>query len=147
MHRQAPLRRGFFVYARSMESLTELRVRYAETDVMGIVHHATYPVWMELGRSDFLRNLGQSYADWEARGVRLVVNEIRVRFRAPARYDELVQVRTTLLETGRRRIIFGYRIERAGLLLAEGESVHLVAGSDNRARVLPDDLLALVQGR
>ena len=147
MHCQAPLRRGFFVYARSMESLTELRVRYAETDAMGIVHHATYPVWMELGRSDFLRNLGQSYADWEARGVRLVVNEIRVRFRAPARYDELVQVRTTLLETGRRRIIFGYRIERAGLLLAEGESVHLVAGSDNRARVLPDNLLALVQGR
>jgi acyl-CoA thioester hydrolase len=114
-----------------MESLTELRVRYAETDAMGIVHHATYPVWMELGRSDFLRELGQS----------------RVRFRSPARYDELVQVRTFLQETGRRRMVFGYRIEREGLLLAEGESVHLVAGSDNRARVLPDDLLALVQGR
>ena len=128
-----------------MESLTELRVRYAETDAMGIVHHATYPIWMELGRSDFLRELGQSYADWEARGVRLVVNEIRVRFRAPARYDELVQVRTFLQETGRRRIIFGYCIERDGILLAEGESVHLVAGSDNRAKVLPDDLLALVQ--
>ncbi len=128
-----------------MESLTELRVRYAETDAMGIVHHATYPVWMELGRSDFLRELGQSYADWEARGVRLVVNEIRVRFRAPAFYDELVQVRTTLQETGRRRLTFGYRIERSGVLLAEGESVHLVANSANRARVLPDDLLALVQ--
>jgi acyl-CoA thioester hydrolase len=129
-----------------MESLTELRVRYAETDAMGIVHHATYPVWMELGRSDFLRGLGQSYAEWEARGVRLVVNEIRVRFRQPARYDELVQVRTSLLETGRRRITFGYRIERDGTLLAEGESVHLVASSDNRARVLPEDLLALIQG-
>ena len=128
-----------------MESLTELRVRYAETDAMGIVHHATYPIWMELGRSDFLRKLGQSYAEWEARGVRLVVNEIRVRFRAPARYDELLQVRTFLQETGRRRIMFGYRIERDGILLAEGESIHLVAGSDNRARVLPDDLLALVQ--
>jgi acyl-CoA thioester hydrolase len=56
-------------------------------------------------------------------------------------------VRTSLLETGRRRITFGYRIERDGILLAEGESVHLVAGSDNRARVLPDDLLALVQER
>ncbi len=129
-----------------MESLTELRVRYAETDAMGIVHHATYPVWMELGRSAFLRELGQRYADWEARGVRLVVNEIRVRFRSPARYDELVQVRTALLEPGRRRVVFGYRIERNGTLLAEGESVHLVAGSDNRARVLPDDLLALIQG-
>jgi acyl-CoA thioester hydrolase len=129
-----------------MESLTELRVRYAETDAMGIVHHATYPVWMELGRSDFLRGLGQSYAEWEARGVRLVVNEIRVRFRSPARYDELVQVHTWLQETGRRRLVFAYRIERMGILLAEGESVHLVAGTDNRARVLPDDLLALVQG-
>ena len=129
-----------------MESLTELRVRYAETDAMGIVHPATYPVWMELGRSDFLRGLGQSYAEWDARGVRLVVNEIRVRFRSPARYDELVQVHTWLKETGRRRVVFAYRIERAGTLLAEGESVHLVAGTDNRARVLPDDLLALVQG-
>lgn len=128
-----------------MESLTELRVRYAETDAMGIVHHATYPVWMELGRSDFLRGQGQSYSEWEARGVRLVVNEIRLRFRAPARYDELVQVRTWLREAGRRRLVFAYRIEREGILLAEGESVHLVAGSDNRARVLPDDLLALVQ--
>ena len=129
-----------------MESLTELRVRYAETDAMGIVHHATYPVWMELGRSDFLRDLGQSYAEWEARGVRLVVNEIRVRFRAPARYDELVVVRTRLAEAGRRRIVFHYDVEREGTLLAEGESVHLVAGSDGRARVLPEDLLALVQG-
>jgi len=128
-----------------MESLTELRVRYAETDAMGIVHHATYPVWMELGRSDFLRELGQSYAEWEARGVRLVVNEIRVRFRAPARYDELVQVRTRIPEAGRRRLVFSYRIERAGVLLAEGESVHLVTSTDNRARVLPEDLLALVQ--
>ena len=81
----------------------------------------------------------------EARGVRLVVNEIRVRFRSPARYDELVQVHTWLKETGRRRLVFAYRIERAGTLLAEGESIHLVAGTDNRARVLPDDLLALVQ--
>ena len=130
-----------------MESLTELRVRYAETDAMGIVHHATYPVWMELGRSDYLRMLGQSYAEWEARGVRLVVNEIRVRFRAPAHYDELIQVRTRLAEAGRRRITFAYAIARAGVPLAEGESVHLVAGSDGRARVLPEDLLALIQGR
>ena len=129
-----------------MESTTELRVRYAETDAMGIVHHATYPVWMELGRSDYLRALGQSYAEWEARGIRLVVNEIRVRFRAPARYDELVEVRTRLAEAGRRRIVFHYDIHRDGSLLAEGESIHLVAGSDGRAKVLPEDLLALVQG-
>lgn len=129
-----------------MESTTELRVRYAETDAMGIVHHATYPVWMELGRSDFLRSLGQSYAEWEARGVRLVVNELRVRFRSPAFYDERIQVHTRLQEAGRRRLTFAYTIARDGVLLVEGETVHLVAGTDNRARVLPDDLLALVRG-
>lgn len=128
-----------------MESLTEIRVRYAETDAMGIVHHAVYPVWMELGRSDLLRALGESYAAWEAAGIRMTVGEIRVKFRAPARYDELVQVRTRLREGGRRRIVFGYAIERDGALLAEGESTHLVCGADGRARVLPEDRLALLR--
>lgn len=128
-----------------MEALTEIRVRYAETDAMGIVHHAVYPVWMELGRSDLLRRLGQSYAEWEAGGVRMTVGGIRVAYRAPARYDELVQVRTTLREAGRRKIVFGYRIERDGALLAEGESTHLVCGSDGRARVLPDAHLELIR--
>ncbi len=129
-----------------MEAVTEIRVRYAETDAMGIVHHAVYPVWMELGRSDLLRRLGQSYAQWEADGVRMTVGEIRVKYRAPSRYDELVQVRTCLREAGRRRIVFGYRIERDGTVLAEGESVHLVCGSDGRTRVLPDAHLALIRG-
>ncbi len=127
-----------------METRTEIRVRYAETDAMGIVHHAVYPVWMELGRSDLLRALGQSYAEWEAAGVRMTVSEIQVRYRAPARYDELLQVHTRVQEAGRRRIVFGYRIERGGALLAEGTSSHLVCGTDGRARVLPDPYLALV---
>lgn len=127
-----------------METRTEIRVRYAETDAMGIVHHAVYPVWMELGRSDLLRALGQSYAEWEAAGVRMTVAEIQVKYRAPARYDELLQVLTRVKEAGRRRIVFGYRIERGGTLLAEGTSSHLVCGTDGRARVLPDPYLALV---
>ena len=128
-----------------MESMTEIRVRYAETDAMGIVHHAVYPIWMELGRSDLLRQLGQSYAEWEAGGVRITVAEIRVKYRAPARYDENVLVRSWVHEVGRRRIVFGYTVERDGTLLATGESVHLICGSDGRARVLPDAYLALVQ--
>lgn len=127
-----------------METRTEIRVRYAETDAMGIVHHAVYPVWMELGRSDLLRALGQSYAEWEVAGVRMTVAEIQVKYRAPARYDELLQVLTRVKEAGRRRIVFGYRIERGGALLAEGTSSHLVCGTDGRARVLPDPYLALV---
>lgn len=128
-----------------MESLTEIRVRYAETDAMGIVHHSHFVVWMELGRSDLLRTLGQSYAEWEAQGVRLPVNGISLTYRSPARYDELIQVRTALKELGRRHLAFSYRIEREGLLLAEGESRHLVAGNDGRARVLPDTLMTLLQ--
>ncbi|HXC16689.1 MAG TPA: thioesterase family protein [Holophagaceae bacterium] len=129
-----------------MESLTDIRVRYAETDAMGIVHHSHFVVWMELGRSDLLRRLGQSYAEWEAQGVRLPVNGISLTYRSPARYDELVQVRTSLKEVSRRHVVFSYRIERDGLLLAEGESRHLVAGADGRATVLPDALMAMLKG-
>lgn len=124
-----------------MESVTPIRVRYAETDAMGIVHHAVYPVWMELGRSDLLRKMGQSYAEWEQRGVMMSVAELRVTYRAPARYDELVEVRTQLKEAGRRKVVFGYEVWREGIRLAEGESVHVVTGPDGRARVMPDDLL------
>ncbi|MBS1766119.1 MAG: acyl-CoA thioesterase [Acidobacteria bacterium] len=128
-----------------MESLTEIRVRYAETDAMGIVHHSHYIVWMELGRSDFLRNLGKSYAAWEAEGIRLPVNGLSLTYRSPARYDELVQVRTRLTDLSRRHVAFAYRIERDGLLLAEGESRHLVAGSEGRAAVLPEAMLACLR--
>ena len=127
-----------------MESITSIRVRYAETDAMGIVHHAVYPIWMELGRSDLLRDLGHSYAEWEKRGVMMSVAELHVKYRAPARYDELVEVRTQLKEAGRRRVIFAYAIRREGTRLADGESVHVVTGPDGRARVMPDDLLQLI---
>lgn len=108
---------------------------------MGIVHHAVYPVWMELGRSDLLRELGQSYRSWEERGVMMSVAELRVTYRAPARYDELVEVCTRLKAAGRRKVVFAYEIRRAGIRLAEGESVHVVTGPDGRARVMPEDLL------
>jgi len=127
-----------------MESATSIRVRYAETDAMGIVHHAVYPVWMELGRSDLLRQLGQSYAEWEKRGVMMSVAELRVRYRAPARYDELVEVRTRLKEAGRRKVVFAYQVGRRETRLAEGESIHLVTGPDGRARVMPEELLRLI---
>ncbi len=127
-----------------MESITAIRVRYAETDAMGIVHHAVYPVWMELGRSDFLRELGQSYTEWEKRGVMMSVAELRVKYRAPARYDELVEVRTRIKEAGRRKVTFAYAILREGTRLAEGESTHIVTGRDGRACVMPDDLLQLI---
>ena len=83
----------------TMTTTTTIRVRYAETDAMGIVHHAVYPVWMELGRSDLLRDMGQEYSQWEAQGVLMAVGELRVKYRLPARYDELVTVRTTFADS------------------------------------------------
>jgi acyl-CoA thioester hydrolase len=124
---------------------TVIRVRYAETDAMGIVHHSVYPVWMELGRSDLLRQLGQGYSEWEAQGVMMGVSQLHLTYRAPARYDELVVVRSWVKEGGRRKVVFGYEISRDGVRLVEGESVHLVMGPDGRARTLPDAMLALVR--
>ena len=128
----------------AITSETIIRVRYAETDAMGIVHHAVYPVWMELGRSDLLRQLGQGYAEWEAQGVMMAVSELKLTYRAPARYDELVTVRTRVKHGGRRKVVFAYDISRDGVRLVEAESAHLVMGPDGRNRTLPDGMLALV---
>lgn len=125
--------------------VTPIRVRYAETDQMQIVHHVNYGVWLEMGRTDLLRVQGQTYAEWEARGIRIVVGELRMKYRKPAMYDDMVEVKTTVREVTGRKIIFAYRVERAGELLTEGESTHLVMGTDGRSRLLPDDVRAFLE--
>jgi acyl-CoA thioester hydrolase len=130
-----------------MESRTEVRVRYAETDAMGIVHHAAYPVWLELGRSDYLRENGQSYSEWEARGVFMPLGELHVRYRQPARYDELVEVFTTIQEASRRKITFAYRVMRGETRLLEATTVHVVTGTSGRSQPLPDDLWELISSQ
>lgn len=126
------------------ESISRIRVRYAETDAMGIVHHAVYPIWMELGRSDFLRELGTPYPEWEAAGVMMSVSELHLKYRAPARYDEEVHVHTRLKSIHRRQVVFEYVITRDGKRLVEGQSVHLATGPDGRARTIPEELLNLL---
>ena len=91
----------------------EFRVRYAETDQMGVVYHANYMIWCEVGRTDFIRARGMSYADMERAGVGLAVSEMSARFHAAARYDELIRVRTTLAEVRSRGITFDYLITRS----------------------------------
>ncbi len=91
----------------------EFRVRYAETDQMGVVYHANYMIWCEVGRTDFIRARGMSYADMERAGVGLAVSEMSARFHGAARYDELIRVRTTLAEVRSRGITFDYLITRA----------------------------------
>lgn len=90
----------------------EFRARYAETDQMGIVYHANYLPWCEIGRTELIRRLWRSYADLEAEGVLLAVTEVNLRYHASARYDDLVRVVTTLGVVRSRGVSFDYEIQR-----------------------------------
>ncbi len=92
------------------EHISEVRVRYAETDQMGVVYHANYLVWCEIGRTDFIRALGRSYADIERDGVTLAVSDAALRFLGSARYDDRVLVHTRLEELRSRGMKFAYRL-------------------------------------
>jgi len=123
---------------------TKLRVRYAETDQMGVVYHSNYIIWFEVGRVELLRQLGFTYRDMEKQdGTRLAVAEVRCRFKEPARYDDLIGVRTWLLNVRESLVHFGYEIVRDedGTLLAEGETVHLVLDADFKRSPLPGKYL------
>lgn len=98
----------------------EIRVRFCETDLMGIVHHASYLVYFEAGRVEWLRRRGVTYADWASRGVHLPVVEANVSYKAPARFDDLLLVETTLADLRTVSMKFTYRIHRGDTLLAEG---------------------------
>jgi acyl-CoA thioester hydrolase len=124
---------------------TRLRVRYAETDQMGVVYHSNYIIWFEVGRVEMFRQLGFTYSEMEQReGMRLAVVEVRCRYKNSARYDDLICVRTQLLKVRDSLVRFGYEIVRDsdGLLLAEGETVHLVLGEDLKRAPLPEKYLA-----
>jgi len=95
-----------------MASITEVRVRYAETDQMGVAYHANYLVWCEVGRTDFIRELGITYAEMERRGVLLAVSEARLRFHASARYDDVVRIETRLVGVRSRMVTFAYELSR-----------------------------------
>ena len=101
-----------------------LRVNYSETDQMGVVYHANYLIWFDRARTELMRETGLTYRELEQQGVYLAVSEVKVRYRAPARYDELVAIRCWVRELASRRVTFGYAVERAGSgeLLATGET-------------------------
>lgn len=101
-------------------SETLVRVNYSETDQMGVAYHARYLVWLDVARCEHLRHTGLSYRDLEASGLRLVVGEAAIRYRRPARYDDLLRVRCWVRDVASRRVVFGYAVENAetGLLLA-----------------------------
>ncbi len=120
---------------------TLLRVRYSETDKMGVVYHANYLIWFEIGRTEFCRARGFSYRDMEENdNAFLVVAESYCRYKAPARYDDQILVRTHITELRRRSLRFGYEIVRAtdGQIIAEGETGHVVTDVNGRVRSFPE---------
>ncbi len=120
---------------------SEIRVRYAETDQMGIVHNANYLVWFEVGRSDFCRARGFSYKEMEAEdNALMVVAESYCRYKSPAYYEDILVVRTKVEEIRSRSLRFIYEIFRPTdeTLLAEGETLHLVTDEHKKVRSLPE---------
>jgi acyl-CoA thioester hydrolase len=119
---------------------TRVRVRYAETDQMGVVYHANYLVWLEAGRVEFCRAAGLRYRDLEAEGVLLAVIEVQCRFVAPARYDDEIIVRTWITAASRRGVRFEYEVLDAetGRRLATAATHHLFCGKDLRPLKLPE---------
>jgi len=121
----------------------DIRVRYAETDQMGVAYYANYLIWFEVGRTELCRNKGFRYKDLEELGYRLVVTEVYCKYRNSARYDEIVTVRTHLKEINKRRITFGYQIFRkeGEELIAEGETRHICVDSNGKTKSLPEKFL------
>ncbi len=120
------------------------RVNYSETDQMGVVYHARYLVWLDIARTEHIRAAGMSYREIEARGVRLAVSGLRVRYRQPARYDDLVRVRCWVRDAGSRLVTFGYVIEHdeTEMLLATAETSLVSLDQSHHVSRMPDDILA-----
>ena len=109
-----------------MTTETNLIVRYAETDQMGIVHHSVYPIWFEVARTDFLKQAGMSYSSMEKNGLLTPLAEMYCRFKAPAHYEDEIIVETTIEKMTYAKIIFAYKVYRKAdhQLLAEGGTTH-----------------------
>ncbi|MDR6226621.1 acyl-CoA thioesterase [Desmospora profundinema] len=113
----------------------QLRVRYQETDQMGVVHHSQYAVWFEVGRTGLIRRLGISYGELEEKGMLLPVVDLSCRFVAPARFDDVVGVRTQVREMRGSKLTFAYEVVRLsdGGILARGQTIHLWVNPDMKS--------------
>ncbi len=117
-----------------------IRVRYAETDRMGLLHHANYLVYFEQARTELLRSLGWSYRDLEDQGFLLVLTKVEVQYRKPAYYDDVLTIRTTVARTTWVRIDHKYEVLRDGVLLAEGATTLACVDREGRPQALPEAL-------
>jgi acyl-CoA thioester hydrolase len=125
----------------SLSHEISFRVRYAETDRMGLLHHANYIVYFEMGRTELLRERGISYRDIEDSGHLLVVIEVGCKFKRPAYYDDLLTLRTTVERVTHVKIVHRYEVFRDGVLLAEGHSTLACVDRGGKPQALPETLL------
>ena len=125
---------------------SRLRVRYAETDKMGVVYHANYLVWFEVGRTDLLRHVGWSYREMEADGFGLPVIEAHCTYRQSARYDDVIDIRTTGTLLSPVRVRFDYVVVRVAdeAVLAEGYTMHACIDPEGRPRRLPPQVTTIL---
>ncbi len=131
---------------RPVVSESRIRVRYAETDQMGVVYHSNYFIWFEVGRVELMRQLGFTYKEMEQEdGCFIAVVDARCRYKSPARYEDEVVIRTHLKNVRESLIHFGYEAVRAGegTVLAEGETTHIVIGADMLRRTIPEKYMAV----
>jgi acyl-CoA thioester hydrolase len=130
------------------ETSANVRVRYVETDQMGVVHHSVYFHWMEVGRTEYLRNKGLSYAKMEEMGIRMPLIEANAEYLSPARYDDEIAVKTVLKESSQISFTFCYEIERVKdrKLLAKGLTRHIATDKTNRPKRVSKDIYVLIGG-
>lgn len=127
-------------------SEARVRVRYAETDQMGVVYHSNYFIWFEVGRVELFRQLGFSYREMEMEdGCFIAVVDARCRYKAPARYDDQIVIRTRLMNVRESLVHFGYEAVREtdGTLLAEGETTHIVTDAEMKIKMIPEKYLSV----
>ena len=127
---------------------TTVRVRYAETDAMGIVYHTNYIVWFEVGRGEYLRQQGDNYGEWEDQGLYLPVTEVDARFMAPARYDDVVLIRTWVKEVRSRSVTMAYEVvmKDTNQVLVTGHTKHLCMDHEGQVRRFPRGLFDAFSG-
>lgn len=130
------------------EVLSELRVRYVETDQMGIVHHSVYFHWMEVGRTDYLRNRGFPYSKMEECGIRMPLIEAGAKYITPAKYEDEILVKTKLKEFSPIKFLFEYEIIRKvdGKVIATGMTKHIAADCQNKPKRVPKEILSIIGG-
>ena len=126
----------------------QIRIRYAETDQMGVVYYSNYLIWFEIGRSEYCRKQGFSYAEMEAQTESfLAVAEVSCRYHAPAHYDELVKIRTSIASLKKRALRFQYQIlnKQNGILIATGSTTHVILNKNGSPKTLPEKYALLLR--